>query len=233
MPYRKLPKTDDSRLRALQILLSRDDNYTVQHRVVELKEVAEAEHVYSKLLRAQQNYKSALAEQVRLSAKYQTSIKRTRMFISHFLQVLNMSMERGEIKEENKKFYGLKMGDFTLPDLFTEPQLIEWGRRVVDGERARLKEGGVPIYNPTVSKVAVQYDIFIEQNRRKNQQHDEVEQARVAVAQLRDEADKLLLEIWNQVEEKFAALPEEERYAKCRTYGVVYYYRRGEKHDLF
>jgi hypothetical protein len=36
------------------------------------------------------------------------------------------------------------------------------------------------------------------------------------------------LNIWNQVEAQFKDLEPYERLKKCREYGIVYYYRKGE-----
>jgi hypothetical protein len=233
VPYRKLPKTDESRLRALQTLLGKDDIYTVQHRVVEWKDISDAEAVLAEMQRAQRNYRTALTAQMRSSEKYKASIKQARMFLSHFIQVLNMSMERGEIKEAQKPLYGLTVGNFAVPEMTTEQQVIDLGKHIIHGERERLKKGGVPIYNPTIAKVSVQYDIFLDLYNKKTQLQEAVEKCVEASAELRDKADAVILSIWNQVEARFADLPDETRYAKCREYGVVYYYRRGEKHDLF
>jgi hypothetical protein len=47
---------------------------------------------------------------------------------------------------------------------------------------------------------------------------------------MRDRADELILDIWNQVETKFQEVnPNEARLEKCRDYGLVYYYRSNEK----
>ena len=51
-----------------------------------------------------------------------------------------------------------------------------------------------------------------------------------AVQAMRPQADRLILDIWNQVEHRFAGvLPVARRLELCRDYGVVYYYRSGEK----
>ena len=43
-------------------------------------------------------------------------------------------------------------------------------------------------------------------------------------------ADELILDIWNQVEKKFEDVsPNEKRLDLCRDYGLIYYYRTGEK----
>ena len=43
-------------------------------------------------------------------------------------------------------------------------------------------------------------------------------------------ADKLILDIWNQVEAKYKdIISNKVRIDKCREYGLIYYYRTGEK----
>lgn len=51
-----------------------------------------------------------------------------------------------------------------------------------------------------------------------------------ALSNMRAEADSLILDIWNQVEAKYVNVsPDEKRLDLCRAYGLVYYYRTGEK----
>ena len=49
------------------------------------------------------------------------------------------------------------------------------------------------------------------------------------LAAMREEADALILDVWNQVEKKYENItPNEKRLDMCRDYGLVYYYRTGE-----
>lgn len=53
------------------------------------------------------------------------------------------------------------------------------------------------------------------------------------LASMRVQADRLILDIWNQVEAKFQDVsPNEKRLEKCRDYGLIYYYRTGEKNRI-
>jgi hypothetical protein len=45
---------------------------------------------------------------------------------------------------------------------------------------------------------------------------------------LRKEADEIILQVWNEVENFHNALPEEIRKALSEEYGLVYFYRKGE-----
>lgn len=233
MPYRRLPKTDEARLKALSCLLKNDNVYTVKDRSVDWDTLSRARSVYEKLLSAHRNYKQCLKNQTNLPPKYDTLYRMARMYVSHFIQVLNMSMLRGEIREERKVFYGLQIGDFTLPDISTEQAVIAWGERMITGERERLKKGGVPIYNPTIAKVSVHYELFRTQYE---QYRDNLEKTRKSLKildALRPDADEVITQIWNQVEASYHTLPPETRFRKCMEYGVVYYYRKGEARNLF
>jgi hypothetical protein len=51
------------------------------------------------------------------------------------------------------------------------------------------------------------------------------------VAEERKTADKLILNIWNEVEACFADLEPEKKRKKAAEYGVVYIYRPSEKEN--
>ncbi len=104
------------------------------------------------------------------------------------------------------------------------------GKRIIEGERKRTSQGGVPIYNPTIAKVKVHYDIFVDSYERQKALQVLTNRSLEGLATMRTRADELILDIWNQVEEKFRNIsPNELRLDKCRDYGVIYYYRTGEK----
>ena len=48
------------------------------------------------------------------------------------------------------------------------------------------------------------------------------------VAEYREEVDKVIFSIWEEVEKKNMELPPEHRLERNREYGIVYYYRKGE-----
>ena len=102
--------------------------------------------------------------------------------------------------------------------------------KLVEGESRRTSQGGIPIYNPTIAKVRVHYDIFMESYERQRNLQALTARSLEALASMRSEADALILDIWNQVERKYAeVMPNEKRLELCRAYGLIYYYRTGEK----
>lgn len=229
MPYRRLPNTDQARIRALSLAVEKGNTYDVSSLAISLKDMYEAKNFLARFERAQTYYKQCLNNQVHSNKKYQANVKVARLYISHFVQVLNLAVIRSEIKEEYKDLYGLPRDTNTVPDLTSETAVLEWGDKIIRGEEERIRIGGVPIYNPTIAKVRVHYNIFKEGYEIQKNLQNLTNKSLETLASMRKDADNLILNIWNQIEKKFENLSGEEKLNKCREYGVVYYYRTGEK----
>ena len=230
MPYRRLPNTDQARIRALKSAVGKGDVYNVNELAISLNTLSEARNFLSKFEIAHNYYAQCYDNQVKESPKHQSNVKTARLYISHFIQVLNLSVLRSEVKPIHKKLYCLPIDNYNVPDLTSEAAMVEWGKRIIEGERKRTSQGGVPIYNPTIAKVKVHYDIFVDSYGRQKALQVLTNRSLEGLATMRTRADELILDIWNQVEEKFRNIsPNELRLDKCRDYGVIYYYRTGEK----
>lgn len=231
MPYRRLPNTDLARVRALKSAVERCEKYNVYDLAISLKTLTEARNFLLRFEGAQAYYKQCYDNQSRSSRKHQTNVKMARLFISHFIQVLNMAVLRSEIKKSHKELYGLSVDNFNVPDLTSESAIAEWGEKIISGERKRLElGGGAPIYNPTIAKVKVRYDIFMEGYTRQKELQSITTRSLEELASMRNTADDIILDIWNQIEKKFENIePNEKRLEMCREYGLIYYYRSNEK----
>ena len=144
--------------------------------------------------------------------------------------MLNLAVIRSEVRIAHKAYYGLEQNNHNVPDLSSESALAEWGRKIVDGESKRISQGGTPIYNPTIAKVKVHYDIFMDSYEQQKALQSLTARSLDALSSMRAEADELILDIWNQVEKKYEGVtPNEKRLDLCRDFGLIYYYRTGEK----
>jgi len=56
-------------------------------------------------------------------AEHQANVKTARLYISHFIQVLNLAVLRDEIKTSHKNMYGLPEAN-VVPDLLSEAALL-------------------------------------------------------------------------------------------------------------
>ena len=229
MPYRRLPNTDQARIRALKAVVVKADIYNVYDLAVSLKTLT-ARNFLMKFEAAQSYYSECFDRQSKAGRKHQANVKTARLYLSHFIQVLNLAVIRSEVRLSHKEYYGLDTKNNNVPDLTTEAALAEWGRKIIEGENKRISQGGIPIYNPGIAKVKVHYDIFMESYEKQKNFQILTARSLEALSSMRPEADGLILDIWNQVEEKFGeVVPHEKRLDLCRDYGIVYYYRSGEK----
>ena len=229
MPYRRLPNTDQARLRALRKAIEEGRRFSGPDMPFSYKSLHDAKMFLNDFEKALSQYQSALKTQITSSKRYQQVIKNARLYISHFIQVLNLAVIRGEIKKEHKAYYSLPEDNYAVPDLSTEAALLTWGNQLITGEEERQKLNGVPMYNPSIAKVKIHFGIFRENKiNQKVLQQNTVRYLEI-VSEIRQRGDLIIQEIWNQVEAKFAALPPHERLQKCETLGIIYYYRKGEK----
>ncbi len=229
MPYRRLPNTDQARLRALQDAVQRASEADFTEQVITYKTLNEAKRFLLVFENQVEQYHQNFQTKVSANKHYRHIVANARMYISHFIQVLNLAVIRGDIKKEQKELYHLDINNHILPDLSSEEDLLVWGQNIIDGENERTKQGGFPIYNPTITKVKVHYDIFKEHHITQQMHKKNANRTYEDLGQLREQADSLILDIWNQVEDYYRQKLPYERLRYCQNYGVIYYYRSGEK----
>lgn len=230
MPYRRLPNTDQARIRALKAVIAKADTQGVYDMAVSLKTLSNARNFLIRFEAAHLYYMQCFQNQSAAGQKHQYNVKMARLYLSHFTQVLNLAALRLEVRPAHKAYYGLAVDNNSLPDLTSEAFIVEWGRKIIDGENKRISQGGIPIYNPTIAKVRVHYDIFVESYEKQKSLQALTARSLEQLSAMRPAVDELLLDIWNQVEQKFAEIvPNEKRLKLCQSYGLVYYYRTSEK----
>ncbi|MBR3648169.1 MAG: hypothetical protein IKN59_07270 [Paludibacteraceae bacterium] len=229
MPYRRLPTTDQARLHALQRAVEKAGSADFTDQVISYKTLTEAQKFLMTFENQVSQYHSNFETTVSANKQYRRKVNNARMYISHFIQVLDLAVIRGEIKKEQKRLYGLDPNVHILPDLSSDEALLEWGERIIKGEEERVRMGGYPIYNPSITKVKVYYDIFKEDQTYKNMYRKNATRVFEDLSELRKQADEIILNIWNTVENHYKDFLPYARYTACKAYGVIYYYRTGEK----
>lgn len=172
--------------------------------------------------------KSALAKQIERNKEHLGLMKKAKLYISHFIQVVNMAIQRGELAASILDYYQLKGYSRKLPALNTEEDIIMWGKRIIDGESDRVKKGMSPITNPTIAVVKVRYEKFLESyHNQKNLRQSNCRTLK-ELSDSRPAADEIIVNIWNEVEETFKDLPDDLRRESAIEYGLVYVYRKSE-----
>lgn len=228
MPYRRLPNTDTARIKAMKIALEKGKELHPSKLAFSSKTIVNLQRFLPQFDHNLQLYRQALASQNKKSKDYSESLRKARIYLTHFIRVMNMAIFRGDLPAETRAFYGLATDESTVPSLTTENELMSWGKRIIEGEQFRIKKGGSLITNPTIAVVKVRFENFLEswnyQNTLAKSTFDYTEKNYY----LRKEADEIILQLWNEVENTHNTLPEEIRKTMNEEYGLVYFYRKGE-----
>lgn len=229
MPYRRLPKTDLSRIAALQKAISKEGFKEDGQLVLSYQTIRDAQQLLRKFRSAQRQYQQYYDMYLAAVKESREILPKTRMFLKHFVMVLNMAIERDELRSDVRSGYGLDPDKATLPPLTKDSDVYEWGKKIIDGEEQRIQQGGVPMYNPNIAKVKVHYSIFADQYYRQHNYLQNAEKYRLELANMRPLVDDLLLDLWNQVEAFYANLPLTASIKKGEAFGLIYYLRDSEK----
>jgi len=232
MPYRRLPNTDVARLRSLKIAY-------VKGRDLPPFKLAYTQPTYTKVQIVLPQFEQALLmhrlafnNQVVKSKDYINALRKAKLYISHFIQVINMGIVRGDLPSNIRAFYSLEEYDNKVPLLNTEADVIKWGEAIIKGETDRLRKGLPPITNPSIALVKVRFENFKESyNYQKTLQKNNT-RTLLELSKLRTDVDSLISKVWDEVENTYRELPDEIRRERAKEYGLVYIFRKNELKEL-
>jgi hypothetical protein len=228
MPYRRLPNTDSARLRALKSAAKKGKELPPFKLAFSQSTYAKIELFINSFEKAMANYKAAYNNQVERNREYQAVYKKARLYLSHFIQVLNMAISRGELPEKVRETYGMDIDERKLPSLNVDKDLVDWGKKIIAGETERISKGQPPITNPTIAVVKVRYENFVDSYNHQRILQQNTQRAQNELDGLRKKADDIILSAWNEVEDTYKDLPDHERRERAKEYGLVYVYRKNE-----
>jgi hypothetical protein len=228
MPYRRLPNTDASRIRAMRIALEKGKEMPPHKLAFSSRTIIRLEKILPQFQNGIKFYRETLSSQNKKNREYYDIVKKARTYLTHFIKVMNMAIFRGELSAETRAFFGLATDETNVPLLYTENELLSWGKRIIEGEEFRIKKGGNPITNPTIAVVKVRFGNFLDALNHHNTLSKKTLEYSEKVITLRKEADEIILQIWNEVEKTYSSHPEDSRKERCEAYGLVYFYRKNE-----
>ena len=228
MPYRRLPNTDVTRLKALYQAYQKGKElppFKLAFSQATFCRVQSFLPGFDKMIRL---YKSSCATSIAKNKEYPANFRKAKLYISHFIQVMNMSIARGELNPNIRTFFGIDEQNNKVPEMNTEADVIKWGEQIIAGEAERMKRGMTPIANPSIALVRVRFDQFINNYRAKKiNQKNNIRILNDVIA-MRNQADAIILSIWNEVEKHFANLPDDLMREKSAEYGLSYVFRKNE-----
>ena len=232
MPYRRLPTTDKARLRALEAALNFIAGRDADKLAISKETLFELNNIKTNFENHLKHHEFDLKIESEKNSAYKSAYEKAKLYVSHFIQVLFMTVEREELKNDVLVFYGLQNCNGKVPPLNSEQEILDWGRKLIQGEQKRMQRGGSPVYNPSVAVVKAKVEDFHEAavfqaNLKRNslRSHDKL-------LRLRKITNDFISRMWTEVEESMDNLPPKHKRQRAQEYGVVYVFRRNEKKKL-
>jgi hypothetical protein len=231
MPYRRLPNTDNARIKALKRAFDKGTDLPP----FKLAFSQSMNHQIKSTLPAFENaiseHRNAMTSHAEKNKDYYLKMKKAKLYISHFIQVIDMAISRGEHPAEFREQFGLNPDERKLPSLVSEEEILGCGDKLIEGERNRKNKGASPVTNPTIAVVQVHFDKFHEAYNNQQGLKRRTQLAHECLEELRGRVDAIIQQTWNEIEDTFKDLPEEIKREKAADYGVVYVFRKNELAD--
>lgn len=228
MPYRRLPNTDSARMKSLKSAYEKGKDLPPFKLAFSPGSFRKMQGVLPQFENAISEHKNSLNLQAEKNKEYQKRLKKIRLYISHFVQVVNLAIARGDLAPETRNYFGLEEDERKVPSLSSEEDVIRWGVQLIEGERLRRNKGLNPVTNPTIAVLKVHFDKFREYHNYQKSLKDRSQRAQEHLNERRSHVDGVIQQIWNEVEHTFGDLPEEMRREKATEYGLIYVFRKNE-----
>jgi hypothetical protein len=219
MSYRRLPNTDKARLTVLQKLAAslnqKEGNFLKEKKEV----IIEAKTAFELLVNEREQIILNRIKQNKLKAEQLAMLK---LYISHFIQVLNFSIERQELNKGCRSYFGLHINNGNTPSLTTEKLVLKWAKIIVEGEQKRIKAGMKEISHPNYQKIESITKLLtktLNELHKIEQQYKKLQQSFV---KNRKVVDTLIKQLWNKIEQHFSGETNQVKKQKSALFGVVY-----------
>ena len=231
MPYRRLPTTDKARMRALEAALKKATGKTGDKLAISNPLIEELRNVKSRFENMLIQYELDIKIQSQRNQDYKAAMENARMYISHFIQVLFLTSERGEING-GIKYCELKEYNGKVPPLNTEEEILHWGNKVIEGEQKRIQNGGSAIYNPSIALVKIKIEDFNDAAIFQSTLRKNTSRSFDKMRAIRKTTNEFISRMWSGIEENIISDDVKIKRQISQEYGLVYIFRRNEKKKL-
>lgn len=232
MPFRQLPASDPTRTQALQGALKKWNSTTGASRLISAATGAALETLQPKWEKEVAERADAFGQQSASTQALKAAADKLRLLVSHFIQVYQMGIARGDFAAAGRAVYELSVNEETVPNLDAEAALLLWADRIVKGDPRRVTQfSEAPMAMPAASAVAAALDAYNVKLTAQTEAKDQLEAEQADVIALRAEADQVIRDVWDEVEFALRQLEAPTLRRRAREWGVVYAQRPGEPEE--
>jgi hypothetical protein len=233
MSAKKLPETDNERIDILRAALEQEEINEAWDKILSILELQELRVFTTTFEGANFVLNQAITDRNKTKSQYDDLFKNAQLYVSHFIQVLFLTVIRNEIRAEQLALYGLPEINPMLPDLSTEEEVLKWAEKLMRGETERTYRGGIPLYNPAIAKVKVHYELLKEAIYSLSIYEKNLTRLQSNMEEMRKKADNFILDIWTKVEERYSGTSPDEQALRFKTYKIQFLHKKGVQLNVF
>jgi len=97
MPYRRLPNTDAARIRAMRIALEKGKEIHPSQMAFSSKNIVRLQRFLPQFENLINLQRQSYVSQTNKSKEYAEIIRKARLYLTHFIRVMNMAIFRGDL----------------------------------------------------------------------------------------------------------------------------------------
>ena len=105
MPYRRLPNTDSSRMKSLKSAYGKGKALPPFKLAFSATSFRKMQMLLPQFENAISEHKNSLNLQADKNKEYQKRLKKVKLYISHFIQVVNLAIARGDLTPETRNYF--------------------------------------------------------------------------------------------------------------------------------
>ena len=154
MPSRRLPQSDNQRSAALDTCNTKYQATAAPNRLITPAQFVTLGAVLSPWRGARAQVGITLAAQTAATGLCNTCFTACTRLNSHFIQVLNLAIERGALPASVRAYYELPVSHGEVPEMSTTADALQWAAKLAAGESQRISAGGLALAWPTIGQVS-------------------------------------------------------------------------------
>ena len=222
MPSRRLPQTDDQRSRALTTCANKTNSTPPANWRITAAQNTTLQGTLSPWRNNRNAAATALGTQTAATATVNTRFTACARCLSHFIQVLNLAIERGVLAPSVRALYQLPVSHAEVPGIHTVADAQLWQLNIENGEAARVLAGGTALAWPAVGEITTAANLLTTAENDQNNAKGTYDILQEAIATLRPTVDTLILDLWDTIEYNLRHDAPASLRRKAREWGVTY-----------
>jgi len=229
MPKLQYPRSDIQRLETLRRAKRRAEQVDASEMVLSATTQATLNSLCDKWEKEVRERDLAVGEQSQATQQLTAASETLRLYLSHFIQVFNMGVDRGAFNAAERAAYQMPTSQNTLPALSSEADLTTWAERLISGEAKRQADGLAPLTLPSIEEVQEKYSAFKEARLARDKAQDSSNKENADVHAMRNEVEDFVREdLWYEIIGAFRKEEPGTQRRKARQWGVRYRFQKGE-----